>query len=958
MKLNDLIDALASEVEKVQPDLDCGLEVLAKLELDDAGFMDALDHYSGQAQRMGEAAEMAGFPGLTAVCNHVTENTLLMVAMERHERGPLMAFLKEWPPLIVYYLRNLSDPSTAAGLVDHLSHAPHPLDEEQALKIAHMLGAMDGQVNATFGDPAELRPVVATPEDVALVIPEDADSKMLEGFYTEAPDQTRYLVSLACNIASGEGDSSDLTAAKRVVHTLKGSGAILGLRGLMTLGHHLEDILEHFERSQSQVAKPVADALLDAAYCLEQMVSYLAGADDYPQQAQSVLQVVLDLANRIDRGEELEVPVVRVGALVPSHPSRLPVDATESAALTTVPQYAAPAAASVNANAGPIISANTALRVSVERVDELFRVTGEVSVHTAAMEVRLKALTDVARTLMEQNLRVQKRLFELETVVDVRALTVTRGHDGRGDTAAFDPLEMDQYNELHSTSRALSEEIADSRTLALRLNDEIAGITGLQARQQRLNKDMQHLVIGTRMTEVSVLESRLQRTVRATCQATGKEANFVMAGGATLIDSTVLNRLAEPLLHLLRNAVDHGLEMPDERMAVGKPAGGTVTLSFARQGQQVVLRCQDDGCGLDLLAIHDRAITRGLVLPDQVLSDQEIARLILLPGFSTRDVVSEVSGRGVGLDVVNDWVRAFNGAIRISSQPGLGCTIELRFAASLSTVQSLIVEVGGQRFGLPFVQVDRAIPRGVGTFESLGEKLVYRHEKQAYPALMLAQLAGLQVDPDKAIEDYDAVVIRLDDKVHVLAVDRLVDARELLVKSPGRYARHVRGVAGLSILGDGGVAVNLDLVQLLADSAPQYLQRTATALPQASQTALLSVLIVDDALSVRTSLLQLVQDAGFRAEAARDGIDAINTLRTFKPDIVLTDLEMPNMNGVELTSHIRGRDDLKRLPIIMITSRSQDKHRQLAAQAGVDAYFTKPYNDTELLQKIRSSIAA
>ena len=952
MKLTDLIDALAAEVEKVQPDLDRGLELLATLNLEDEGFIDALDHYSGQAQRMGEAAEMAGFPGLTAVCNHVTENTLLMVGMERHERGPLMAFLKQWPPLIVQYLRNLSDPSTAAGLVDHLYHAPHPLDDEQALKIAHMLGAMDGQVNPAFADQAELRPVLATAGDVALVIPDDADSKMLEGFYTEAPEQTRYLVSLARNMVSGEGDSSDLIAAKRVVHTLKGSGAILGLRGLTALSHHLEDILEHFERKQLQVAKPVADALLDAAYCLEQMVSYLAGLDDYPQQAQAVLQVVLDLANRIDRGEELDVPVVRVGALVSSPASFLPVETPASAALAMATQYATLPAA----RAGVTASANTALRVSVARVDELFRVSGEVSVHTAAMEVRLKALTEGARALMEQNLRVQKRLFELETVVDVRALTVTRGRDGRGDAAAFDPLEMDQYNELHSTSRALSEEIADARTLALQLDEEIAEISGLQARQQRLNKDMQHLVIGTRMTEVGMLESRLQRTVRATCQATGKEATLVVAGGTTLIDSEVLNRLAEPLLHLLRNAVDHGLEMPHERVALRKPAVGAIMLSFARQGQQVVLRCQDDGCGLDLSAIHYRAISRGLVAPDQAMSDQEIARLVLLPGFSTRDVVSEVSGRGVGLDVVNDWVRGLNGAIRISSQPGFGCTIELRFAASLSTVQSLIVEVGSERFGLPFVQVERAIPRGVGTFENLGEKLIYRHEKQAYPALMLAQLSGLQVDPAKAMEEYDAVIIRLDDKVHVLAVDRLLDARELLVKSPGRYARHVRGVAGLSILGDGGVAVNLDLVQLLAGSAPQHLQQTVAVLPQAREVPLLSVLIVDDALSVRTSLLQLVQDAGFRAEAARDGIDAINTLRTFKPDLLLTDLEMANMNGVELTSHIRGRDDLKRLPIIMITSRSQDKHRQLAAQAGVDAYFTKPYNDTELLQKIRSSI--
>ncbi|MBC7502812.1 MAG: response regulator, partial [Herminiimonas sp.] len=833
--------------------------------------------------------------------------------------------------------------------VDHLCHAPNPLDEEQALKIAHMLGAMDGQVNAELTDPSALRPVLATPDDVALVIPDDADPRMLEGFYTEAPEQTRYLVRLARNMAAGEGDSSDLVAAKRVVHTLKGSGSIIGLRGLTSLSHHLEDILEHFERNQSQVAKPVADALLDAAFCLEQMVGYLAGADDYPQQAQSVLQVVLDLANRIDRGEIIEMPVVRVGALVASQPSSSP-----TATFVSSHQLASPAPGTQSI---VINGVSTALRVSVERIDELFRVSGEVSVHTAAMEVRLKALTEGARALLAQNLRVQKRLFELETVVDIRALTVTGNRGGPTETAAFDPLEMDQYNELHSTSRALSEEIADSRTLALHLDNEIAGIAGLQARQQRLNKDMQHLVIGTRMTEVGVLESRLQRTVRATCQATAKEAILVMEGNATLVDSEVLNRLAEPLLHLLRNAVDHGLERPDERMAMHKPPVGTVMLSFARQGQQVVLRCRDDGAGLDLPAIYDRALTRGLILPEQILSDQEIARLILLPGFSTRDVVSEVSGRGVGLDVVADWVRSMNGAIRISSQPGLGCTIEMRFAASLSTVQSLIVEVAGQRFGLPSVQVERAIPRGVGVFENLGGQLIYRHDKRAYPALLLAALSGLAVDAGKAMDEYDAVIIRLDDKVHVLAVDRLIDARELLVKSPGRFARHVCGVAGLSILGDGAVAVNLDLAQLLAGTGRQLAPRVATTLSSVSKPALLSVLIVDDALSVRTSLLQLVQDAGFRAEVARDGIDAINTLRTFRPDVVLTDLEMPNMNGVELTSHIRGRDDLKRMPIIMITSRSQDKHRQLAAQAGVDAYFTKPYNDSELLQTIRSAIA-
>ena len=954
MKLKDLIDALAAEIERARAQLDQNLDELATLDIEDPAFMDALDQYCGQAQRMGEAAEMAGFPGLQGVCSHVLENGLLLASFPPEERGPVLSFLRAWPPLMVHHLRNLSDPSTAAGLVDHLRGAPSPMDEDQAMKVMHMLGAMPLQVALPGeGDGQPQRPILATPEDVALVMPDDVDEKLLEGFFQEAPDQARYLVELARNMAAGEGDSSDIVAAKRVAHTLKGSASIIGLRGIAALGHHLEDILEHFERQGSSVSKQASDILLDAAFCLDQMVGHLNGIDEFPQQAQGVLQNVLDLANRIDHGESLESTPVRAASTMPAVSTDL---ATSSA-----PEFGLPLPQRLSA--GATSTPTAALRVSVQRVEEMFRVSGEVSVHGAAMEARVKRLSDSSRDLLAQNLRVQKRLFELETLVDVRSLkkmhslSTNNANSASTVDATFDSLEMDQYGEFHSTSRALAEEAADARTLALRLEDEIAQVAGLQARQQRLNKDMQRLVFGARMTEVGVLESRLQRTVRATCQATGKEAMLVVQGGATLIDSDVLNRLAEPLLHLLRNAVDHGLEAPDERESLRKPRAGRILLSFTLQGQQVVLRCEDDGSGLDLPAIQRRAVERGLLPPEQALSDDEIARLILLPGFSTRHVVSEVSGRGVGLDVVREWASSMNGLVRISSKPGHGCTVELRFAASLTTVQSLIVEVSGQRFGLPSVQVERAVPRAVGTFEAIGEQLVYRYDKRAYPARRLADMAGLPVDASKALEDYDAVIIRLDDKIHALAVDRLVDARELLVKSPGRYARHVRGVAGLSILGDGGIAVNVDLAQLLAGGARKSVLSTAVSDSTSGQVTLPSVLIVDDALSVRTSLLQLVQDAGFRAESARDGIDAIDTLRTFKPDVVLTDLEMPNMNGVELTSHIRARDDLKSLPIIMITSRSQDKHRQMAKQAGVDAYFTKPYNDVELLRTIRSSIA-
>jgi CheY-like chemotaxis protein len=273
-------------------------------------------------------------------------------------------------------------------------------------------------------------------------------------------------------------------------------------------------------------------------------------------------------------------------------------------------------------------------------------------------------------------------------------------------------------------------------------------------------------------------------------------------------------------------------------------------------------------------------------------------------------------------------------------------------------MQSLIVEVVGQRFALPSVQIEQAVPRGVGSFETLADRLVYRHQKRILPALKLAAAAGIAEPGEKALDQYDAVIVRLDDKLHALAVDGLIDSRELLIKNPGRYARHVQGVAGLSILGDGSVAVNLDVAQLLSAEGPATVMTHAqTETAQADRRNLPSVLIVDDSLSVRNSLLQLVQDAGYRATAARDGVDAVDSLREFKPDVVLTDLEMPNMNGLELTSHIRGRDDLKGLPVIMVTSRSQEKHRRMAEQAGVDQYVTKPYNDAELLQMIRQALA-
>lgn len=939
MKLEDLINALADEIESVKQQLDEHLQLLESQDAGSAAFVDALELYGNQIGLMGEAAGMAGFLGLQSAVEHLQKNTLLLAEQKPEERGPVIKFLGEWPDLMVHYLHHLDDASVAAGLVDVLRDAPLPMDRKESLNVMHQLGAMPAGMGGAGVDQVEARPVLAAVDDVDLSIPADVDPKLMDSFMQEAPGQVGGLVTLMNKIVTADTvDLSDLESAKRTVHTLKGSGAIIGINGLANLGHHFEDILEYFEKSEESVPDPVGNILMDAVYCFEQMVGFIEGQDDYPDQSLSVLQDVLDLANRIDRDEDLEMAIRRGGGGQAQD---------------------APVTAAINQVAVTKKPVSSALRINLDRIEELFRVSAEISVQTSAMEARIKQLRDSSKDLLSQNLRVKKRLYELETVVDVKTISMMRSMGQDAAEADFDPLEMEQYSELHSTAHAMIEDANDAIVMSQYLGDEIGQLTTLQTQQQVLSGDLQHLVIGTRMTEVGSLESRLQRNVRTTTQATGKQAVLELVGKNTLIDSDVLNQLSQPLLHLLRNAVDHGLESPDARAESGKDPVGRITLDFSKQGQQVVLRCQDDGGGLNYHNIYQRALDRGIIEADDDLTEEQIGNLIFKSGFSTRESVSQISGRGVGLDVVRDWISSMNGDINVSSQSGQGTTIELRFAASLSTTQTLIVEAAGQSFAIPSLQVQQALASEVGQFVVDGNGgLQYHLEDKIIAAKYLADLVNLSRDLDKPLQDYCAVIVYVQNEIYALAVDTLVDARELLVKDPDRYSRHLPEVAGVSILGDGSVTAHLDISQLVTrdSGADQPTRVRSSARRTEAKEHRKKVLVVDDSLSVRNVLQELVEDLGHFAKTAKDGIDAIDALNNFTPDLVLTDLEMPNMNGVELTEHIRGRDDVGKLPIIMITSRSQTKHKELAVRAGVDEYVTKPYNEEKLLQMIQQQL--
>lgn len=971
MKLTDLITALADEVDLMQPKLDDSLNQLKQLSVDDEQYMLLLDDYNENAIRMGEAAEMVGFNGLKQVCDKVQENTLLLAIFEGDEQKNLLEFLHKWPKLVSDYLRHLDDPSIAAGLVDLIIEAPAPFTEDEALKVMHQLGvmALKASEGAVFHDPENQRPTSATLEDVNVDLADDVDIKLIESFLQESPEIAGSLVVWAQELVqTNEIVVDDIQTAKRYTHTLKGTGATIGIRALASIGHHLEDILEHLEEKPNDANDYINNVILDAAYCLQQIVDYIAGDDDEPEQSLIVLQSVLDIANRIDNGESLidesQQPMKSSSDLT-SNVSQTDVnnalDDKETKTINNIQKNDSVSEIVDNEKANKTTKPlekqksnkkTSALRVPLEKIDELFRISGEISIHSSAMEDKIKYVTEQASQLLDQNIRLQKRLLELETIVDVRALSVMRGSMSNQDSEKeFDPLEMDQYNELHSSTHALIEEAADARVIVHKVEDEIASLTSIQTRQKVLSRDLQHLVIGTRMSEVGTLEARLQRNVRTTCQMTGKQANLNITGQETLIDSDVINQLAEPLLHLIRNSVDHGIELPDDREVKGKQRTGNIYLDFFRQGQQVVLRCGDDGQGLNINKIKERAIEQELIAETQQLTDFEIAQLILSSGFSSRDEVSEISGRGVGLDVVREWVNNMNGSIQISTNEHGGCLFELRFSASLSTIQSLVVMVDDAYFAIPAVQIEQAVSKGVGKYDYANKKFVYYYEDSVIPARTLANMVSLPVDEDIDFSEHETVIVTVNNQRYAIAVTKLYDSRELLVKPAGRYASHLAGVAGLSILGNGAIAVNLDLSQMITATQAKVTKKSKTN----TKLNVPNILIVDDALTVRKSLQQLISDIGFNAFTARDGMEAVNLLADMKPDVVLTDLEMPNMNGIELTQYIRTTN--KELPVVMITSRSQAKHRELADNAGVTEYITKPYRDIELVNSIRQFLS-
>jgi chemosensory pili system protein ChpA (sensor histidine kinase/response regulator) len=591
-------------------------------------------------------------------------------------------------------------------------------------------------------------------------------------------------------------------------------------------------------------------------------------------------------------------------------------------------------------------------RVDAELLDQLLNISGEASIARARLEQQLGSfdfnLGELSRTVTR--LKEQLRSLEIETEAQI----LHKHEDEGAHRSEFDPLELDRYSSIQQYSRALAETANDVASIQQLLETLAKDTQNLLQQQARTITELQNGLMRTRMVPFQRHVQRLARIVRQAAADTGKRAELTVEGASGELDRQVLERMLPPFEHMLRNAVVHGIEKPEERIKRGKPDAGHIVLELHREGAEVMVRLTDDGGGMNLNAIRDKAQALGLIGAGQALSDEEAMQLILEPGFSTAGAITQQAGRGVGMDVVATEIKRLGGALHMETKAGEGTVFTIRLPLTLAISHALVVRTGEEYYALPLPTVEGVLRlskaevaahlgRDAGAFDYAGQKYRFQH-LATFVGLSASELPGQDVT-------IPVVLVRAGEHSTGIVADELVGSREIVVKSVGPQISSIRGISGATILGDGRIVIILDIGALVRAEWRTRAQAPAPA-PRDRGDRRIFALVVDDSITVRRVTQRLLERNGMRVLTARDGMDAVALLQDNVPDVILLDIEMPRMDGYEVAAHVRNDPRLKEVPIIMVTSRVGEKHRARAIELGVDDYLGKPYQEAQLLDAI------
>lgn len=782
-------------------------------------------------------------------------------------------------------------------------------------------------------------------ETVAATLDDDVRSLVEQTFLEEAEELLEQAQSLLKQWFEQRGNRSLLLQLQRNAHSLKGGARMAEMDAIAVIAYHLENAFEQF--GVHHFNSNVYDNLLNTA------LAWLHEAIFKRQYANfDGLKQSLEKMEFVDVSAQLPQKLSARDIFTPEYSMEfVQGDGTEP-----------PSMLGEWETTERIEQNNEMIRVSADVIEKMIDLSGENAINRSRIEMDLGQL---GGTLTEMELAIKRladQLRRMEGELESQIIARHGGEDAR--YADFDPLEMDQYSSLNQLSKSLAESASDLVDFKTTLSEKIRDTEGLLLQQSRIQAEIQESLMRTRLVPFSRLLPRLQRIVRQTASALNRPTELVVNNTEGELDRSILERLVAPFEHMLRNAIDHGIEDREQRLQAKKPETGHIVLNIGRQGTDVVVTFSDDGKGIDVNRIKEKALQTGLMTPDQKLEQEEILQFIFHPGFSTAAQVTQISGRGVGLDVVQSDIKALGGHVSVASTYGTGTTFTIRVPTTVAVSDALMVKAGDQQFAFPLAQIDRIVRISPMALEQYFDSQddYFTIDQERYRLRYLSEFVAGQPIPrlSGVVHSLPVLLIKgAQGQTTALLVDQLIGSRgQIVVKPVGQQFSSIGVIAGATILGDGQVCLILDGQNIArqAQSTARSKQADESYTKQRYDERRL-IMIVDDSVTVRKVTSRLLERQGYDVVTAKDGVDAMEQLETVKPDLMLLDIEMPRMDGFEVTNLVRHHELHRDLPIIMITSRTGEKHRERALSLGVSQYMGKPFQEEALLENIETLLA-
>lgn len=789
--------------------------------------------------------------------------------------------------------------------------------------------------------------VESSQENEAVVDEEDITVVVEQTFLEEAAELLEMADVLLKQWFDQRTNRSILLQLQRAVHSLKGGARMVGLEAVYAIAYQLENTFEQF--ALHHFNSNIYDHLLESAIAWLKDAIFKHNYQHFDGLQQSLENIQFFETN-------IQIPAKLTKAdLFSSEPvmTFIQGDGTEP-----------PPMMGVWEQTERLDQNNEMIRVSADLIEKMIDLSGENSINRSRIEMDL---SQFSHTLVEMELAIQRLADQLRRMEGELETQIIAKHGiEHSRYTDFDPLEMDQYSSLNQLSKSLAESASDLVDFKNTLSHKIRDTESLLLQQSRIQAEIQEGLMRTRLVPFSRLLPRLQRIVRQTSTALNRPAELFVNNTEGELDRNILERLVTPLEHMLRNAIDHGLEDRAQRQQANKPEAGRIELNIQRQGTDVVVVFSDDGQGIDVEKVRQKALLAGLIKPEQVLEHQDILQLIFHPGLSTADQITQISGRGVGLDVVQSDIKALGGHVSVDSVYGKGTTFTIRVPTTVAVSDALMVKVADQQFAIPLAQIDRIVRVSPASLEHYFEspKELFEYENKRYPLRYLSEFVGNQPMPRLNGMMYSLPVLMIkanNGQTVALLVDQLIGSRaQIVVKPIGQQFASIGAIAGATILGDGQVCLILDGQNIARQiqSTPRHKQLSEAVYRQRESDERRLVMIVDDSVTVRKVTSRLLERQGYDVVTAKDGVDAIEQLENIKPDLMLLDIEMPRMDGFEVLNLVRHHDMHQYMPIIMITSRTGEKHRERAFSLGVSQYMGKPFQEEELLENIDALLVA